>query len=72
MARNRLEEYDKGQLLAEIATLNDKLKKRTSDLHKARTRLAASKGKIHKLKAAIVYQRARILQLYRFDDLIRA
>lgn len=65
MARSRLAEYDRDQLLEEIDSLKKKLNKKRNDLVKTKSRVVWYRDKMQKMKATIDYQRSRILQLYR-------
>jgi len=51
-------------LLIEIQQLNEKLKKKTEDLSRARFRLRKAKILITRLKEIVAYQRSRIVELH--------
>ena len=51
-------------LLNEIQQLNEKLKKKTEDLSRARFRLRKAKISITRLKEIVAYQRSRIVELH--------
>ena len=51
-------------LLNEIQQLNEKLKKKTEDLSRARFRLRKAKVEITRLKEIVAYQRSRIVELH--------
>jgi hypothetical protein len=51
-------------LVNEIQQLNEKLKKKTEDLSRARFRLRKAKIEITRLKEIVAYQRSRIVELH--------
>jgi hypothetical protein len=55
---------DREILLKEVEELQQKLKKRNSELTLARTRLRIAKTRLIKLKGTVKFQRDRIVELY--------
>jgi len=52
------------ELIAMVATLGQKLKKRNEDLTLARHRLSKAKQQIKRLEGIVSYQRERIIELH--------
>jgi|GEM_PF-2464676 len=63
-SKKELRNIDKDGLLQVIDDLQLKLKKRNTELHRARTRLKVARSKMLKMKDTVAYQRRRILELY--------
>jgi hypothetical protein len=55
---------EKAQLIGIIEELQQKLKRKNTELHSARVKLRSAKGKLTKMKDTVAYQRKRILELY--------
>lgn len=62
--KNDLSKASTEDLLKEIQELQEKLKKKTEDLSRARFRLRKAKITITRLKEIVVYQRSRIVELH--------
>jgi uncharacterized coiled-coil DUF342 family protein len=65
MPRIPTKDFDRSQLLEEIAELKKKLSKKRTDLITTKSRLANCREKMQKMKVTILYQRTRIVQLYK-------
>jgi hypothetical protein len=59
-----LEDFGKTELLNMINYLQTNLRRRTDQLHRARTTISAMKSRITKMKDTIENQRLRILELH--------
>ena len=57
--------YQEEELIALLEDTASKLKVRNVELRVTREKLRATKIRVSKMKAIIVYQRERIMQLYR-------
>jgi hypothetical protein len=55
---------DREMLLKEVEILQQKLKKKNSELTLARTKLRLAKASLMNLKGTVKFQRERIVQLY--------
>lgn len=64
MMKKNWEEAGSEELRNEIQLLNEKVKKKTEDLSRARFRLRKAKVEIARLKEIVAYQRSRIVELH--------
>ncbi|HEY0740476.1 MAG TPA: hypothetical protein VGD40_03405 [Chryseosolibacter sp.] len=55
---------DKETLLQLIEELRGKLKKKNSELHRARLKLSQARSRMMKMKDTVEFQRKRIIELY--------
>ena len=59
--------YQEEELIALLEDTASKLKVRNVELRVTREKLRATKMRVSKMKAIIVYQREKIMQLYRMN-----
>jgi hypothetical protein len=62
--KKNLHLHSREELVALVATLSQKLKKKTGDLTLARHRLSKAKQQIKRLEGIVSYQRGRIIELH--------
>lgn len=65
MKKTTLNQLETEDLIGLVETLRSKLKRKHQHLTTARIRLGKAKASIEKLQGIIVYQRERILELYK-------
>jgi predicted nuclease with TOPRIM domain len=65
MKKNTLEEKDKDELVGLVQELQMKLKRKHQRMSAAETRLSKAKESINRLQGIVIYQRERILELYK-------
>lgn len=65
MARKKIKELEKDQLLEQLHELKIKLDKKKNELVRTKSKLFSAQDKIEKMKVTVQFQRDRILQLYR-------
>lgn len=64
MKPHDLEQYKHAELVHLVIELQEKLKKKNSELLSARHRLSVAKGRMKKLKDIILFQRQRLLGMH--------
>ena len=65
MKRITLEEKEKDELVGLVKELQLKLKRKHQRLSAAETRLGKAKDSLNRLQGIVIYQRERILELYK-------
>jgi hypothetical protein len=63
-SKKTLRESDKDELVAMIHDLQDKLKKKNTELTRTRKKLNTAKSTIRRMKGTVEFQRKRIIELY--------
>lgn len=72
MARKKIEDLEKEEILEQFHELKDQLNRKKSQLLKTRVKLLTAQEKVGKMKARIKYQRDRIIELYREIPLLNS
>jgi hypothetical protein len=67
MRKDDLAACEKQELIFIVNELKSQLKKKNMELYKTRLKLNTAKSRIRKMKDTLLYQRNRIVELYKDD-----